>query len=65
MQEHDKVTVGGRAWIGWSQLPASAQQLILERLEAVAHTQEWEITDTWIKQNSQWKCVASQSTLIQ
>ncbi len=22
-------------------------------------------TDTWIKQNGQWKCVASQSTLIQ
>lgn len=29
------------------------------------YTKRARFTDTWIKQNSQWKCVASQSTLIQ
>jgi len=29
------------------------------------YTRRARFTDTWIKQNGQWKCVASQSTLIQ
>ncbi len=29
------------------------------------YTRHARFTDTWIKQNGQWKCVASQSTLIQ
>ena len=28
------------------------------------YTRRARFTDTWIKQNGQWKCVASQSTLI-
>jgi len=30
-----------------------------------AYTRRARFTDTWIKQSGQWKCVASQSTLIQ
>src|SRR5207302_9030874 len=29
------------------------------------YTRRARFTDTWIKQNGQWKCVASQSTLVQ
>jgi len=29
------------------------------------YTRRVRFTDTWIKQSSQWKCVASQSTLVQ
>ena len=29
------------------------------------YTRRARLTDTWIKQSGQWKCVASQSTLIQ
>jgi ketosteroid isomerase-like protein len=30
-----------------------------------AYARRARFTDTWIKQDGQWKCVASQSTLIQ
>ena len=29
------------------------------------YTRRVRFTDTWIQQSSQWKCVASQSTLVQ